>query len=149
MRLEDQINEGIKNAMKAQDKVRLETLRSVKKYIIEAKTAGANIDELADEEVVRIVRKLAKQGADSAEIYREQNRHDLYEHEMAQVAVLKEYLPAQIDDCQLTEAVRTIILKVGATGMKEMGKVMAVASKELAGKADGKAISDKVKQLLA
>lgn len=149
MRMEEQINEGIKNAMKAKDKVRLDTLRGIKKLVIEAKTAGVSREELPDEEVVGIIRKLVKQGTESAGIYRQQHREDLYEYEMGQVGVLKEFLPAQMDDAALTAAVKAIIAETGATSIKEMGKVMGIASKQLAGKADGKAISEKVKELLA
>ncbi|MBE5033230.1 GatB/YqeY domain-containing protein [Gallalistipes aquisgranensis] len=149
MRLEEQISEGIKQAMKAQDKARLAALRNVKKYIIEAKTAGTEIAELPDAEVIRIIQKLCKQGQDSAAIYQEQKRDDLYNEEMGQVNVLKEFLPKQMDDAELTEAIRGIIARTGATSMKEMGKVMGIATKELAGRADGKEISNKVKALLA
>lgn len=149
MTLEEKISEGIKDAMKAKDAVRRDTLRNVKKYIIEAKTAGTSIDTLADADVVKIITKLAKQGSDSADIYKTQGREDLYEYEMAQVSVLKEYLPQQLTDAELTAAVQAIIARVGATSMKEMGKVMGVASKELAGQSDGKDISAKVKELLA
>ncbi len=148
MRLEEQINEGIKAAMKAQDKVRLAALRNVKKYIIEAKTASAGITELPDGDVLKIIQKLTKQGTDSAAIYKEQGRQDLYDEETAQVEVFKEFLPRQMDDAELTAAVKEIIARTGAASMKDMGKVMGVASKELAGKAEGKAISDKVKTLL-
>ncbi|MFI3321076.1 MAG: GatB/YqeY domain-containing protein [Rikenellaceae bacterium] len=147
--IENQISEGIKNAMKAKDKVRLETLRNVKKYIIEAKTSGTNVNQLSDDECIKIIQKLAKQGTDSADIYTKQSRADLAEYEMAQVNVLKEFLPKQLSDQELTAAVNAIIEKVGASSMKEMGKVMGVASKELAGKADGKDISNKVKALLS
>lgn len=136
-------------AMKAKDHVRLSALRNIKKCIIEAKTSGVAVDELPDADVVKIITKLAKQGADSAELYKSQNRQDLADEELGQVAVMQEYLPKQLSDEELTEAVKVIIAKVGATSMKEMGKVMGIASKELAGKADGKAIADKVKQLLA
>ncbi len=149
MRLEEQISEGIKQAMKAQDKARLAALRNVKKYIIEAKTAGTEIAELPDAEVIRIIQKLCKQGQDSAAIYQEQKRDDLYNEEMGQVNVLKEFIPKQMDDAELTEAIRGIIARTGATSMKEMGKVMGIATKELAGRADGKEISNKVKALLA
>jgi len=149
MRLEEAISEGIQHAMKAQDKVCMATLRNVKKYILEAKSATAGITELSDEEVLKIIRKLSKQGVDSAEIYREQGRQELCDEEMAQVDVLKEFLPQQMDDAALTEAVRAIIAATGATSLKEMGRVMGVASKELAGKAEGKDISEKVKALLA
>ena len=133
MSLEQQISKGIMEAMKAKEPVRLQTLRNIKKYIIEAKTAGTEIAELPDADVVKIIAKLAKQGSDSAEIYRQQNRADLAEEELAQVAVMQEFLPRQLSPEELTEAVRAVIAEVGATSVKEMGKVMGVASKRLAG----------------
>lgn len=136
-------------AMKAKDTVRLTTLRNIKKCIIEAKTAGPEIAELPDADVVKIISKLAKQGSDSAAIYKEQNREDLAAEELAQVAVLQEFLPRQLSTEELTEAVKSIIAEVGAASMKEMGKVMGIASKRLAGQADGKDISAKVKELLS
>ena len=148
MSLEQQISKGIMEAMKAKEPVRLQTLRNIKKYIIEAKTAGTEIVELPDADVVKIIAKLAKQGSDSAEIYRQQNRADLAEEELAQVAVMQEFLPRQLSPEELTEAVRAVIAEVGATSVKEMGKVMGVASKRLAGRADGKDISAKVRELL-
>ena len=148
MSLEQQISKGIMEAMKAKEPVRLQTLRNIKKYIIEAKTAGTEIAELPDADVVKIIAKLAKQGSDSAEIYRQQNRADLAEEELAQVAVMQEFLPRQLTPEELTEAVRAVIAEVGATSVKEMGKVMGVASKRLAGQADGKDISAKVRELL-
>ncbi len=149
MSLEQQISKGIMEAMKAKDTVRLQTLRNIKKYIIEAKTSGVEITELPDADVVKIISKLAKQGTDSAEIYKQQNRPDLAAEELAQVAVMQEFLPRQLTAEELTEAVKAIIAEVGATSMKEMGKVMGVASKRLAGQADGKEISAKVKELLS
>ena len=148
MSLEQQISKGIMEAMKAKEPVRLQTLRNIKKYIIEAKTAGTEIAELPDADVVKIIAKLAKQGSDSAEIYRQQNRADLAEEELAQVAVMQEFLPRQLSPEELTGAVRAVIAEVGATSVKEMGKVMGVASKRLAGQADGKDISAKVRELL-
>ena len=148
MSLEQQISKGIMEAMKAKEPVRLQTLRNIKKYIIEAKTAGTEIVELPDADVVKIIAKLAKQGSDSAEIYRQQNRADLAEEELAQVAVMQEFLPRQLSPEELTEAVRAVIAEVGATSVKEMGKDMGVASKRLAGQADGKDISAKVRELL-
>ena len=148
MSLEQQISKGIMEAMKAKEPVRLQTLRNIKKYIIEAKTAGTEIAELPDADVVKIIAKLAKKGTDSAEIYRQQNRADLAEEELAQVAVMQEFLPRQLSPEELTEAVRAVIAEVGATSVKEMGKVMGVASKRLAGQADGKDISAKVRELL-
>lgn len=149
MELEKLISQGIMEAMKSGDTVRRDTLRNVKKYIIEAKTAGTSVEELADADVIKIIRKLAKQGSDSAAIFKEQGRNDLYDYEMAQVNVLNAYLPQQMDDAALTAAVSAIISQVGAQSMKDMGRVMGLASKQLAGKADGKAISDKVRELLS
>ncbi|MBQ8864459.1 MAG: GatB/YqeY domain-containing protein [Rikenellaceae bacterium] len=149
MTLEQQISKGIMEAMKAKDSIRLLALRNVKKYIIEAKTATVGIAELPDADTLKIIQKLCKQGTDSAEIYKASGREDLASEELAQVEVLKEFLPAQMSDAELTEAVRAIITEVGAESMKDMGRVMGVASKALAGKAEGRAISDKVKQLLA
>lgn len=149
MELEKKISAGIMEAMKAKDDVKRDTLRNVKKVILEVKTAGPNIDLLPDADVLKIIGKLAKQGTDSAEIYRQQGRTDLYDYEMAQVEVLKEFLPQQMDDAQLTAAVQEIISSVGASSMKDMGKVMGVASKQLAGRAEGKDISAKVKELLS
>jgi uncharacterized protein YqeY len=149
MSLEKQISQGIMDAMKAKDTVRLLTLRNIKKFIIEAKTASTNIDELADADVLKIIGKLAKQGADSAAIYHEKGREDLAGEELAQVEVLQSFLPKQLDDVALTEAVRAIIAEVGASSMQDMGRVMGVASKKLAGAVEGARISAKVRELLA
>lgn len=149
MSLEQTISKEIMAAMKAKDSVRLSALRNIKKYIIEAKTAGVEIAELPDADVVKIVAKLAKQGSDSAEIYMRQNRPDLADEESAQVAVLREFLPQPLSDGELTEAVKQIITETGAVSVKEMGKVMGLASTRLAGRADGKEISAKVKELLS
>ena len=149
MSLEQNISKGIMEAMKAKDTVRLTTLRNIKKYLIEAKTATGGIDELADAEVVKIISKLAKQGSDSAAVYTQQNRPDLAEEELAQVRVMQEFLPRQLSAGELTEAVKAIIAELGATSMKEMGKVMGAASKRLSGQADGKEISAKVRELLS
>lgn len=149
MTLFEQINEDIKAAMKAREKERLEALRNLKKLMLEARAAKGAGSELSDDESLKLVQKLVKQGRDSAEIYREQNREDLYAVEMAQVEVLETYLPKPLTDAELTAAVRAIVEKTGATSIKEMGKVMGIASKELAGKADGKDIANKVKALLS
>ena len=149
MSLEQQISKGIMEAMKAKEPVRLQTLRNIKKYIIEAKTAGTEIAELPDADVLKIISKLAKQGTDSAAIFTEQNRPDLAAEELAQVAVFQEFLPKQLTAEELAAEVKAVIAEVGATSRKEMGKVMGVASKRLAGRADGKDISAKVKELLA
>lgn len=137
------------DAMKAKDHVRLMALRNIKKYIIEAKTAGVEVAELPDADTLKIIQKLCKQGIDSADIYTKSGRQDLADEELAQVAVFKDFLPKQLSDEQLTAAVKEIIASTGASSMKDMGKVMGVASKTLAGKAEGRAVSDKVKQLLA
>ncbi len=149
MSLFDQVSEDIKVAMKAHDKVRLEALRGVKKEFLEAKTAKGAGDELSDEAAIKIIQKLVKQRKESAAIFIEQNRQDLADSELAEAAAIETYLPAQMSDEELTAVVKEIIAEVGATSAKEMGKVMGVASKRLAGKAEGKAISDKVKSLLS
>ncbi len=148
MSLELQINNDIKEAMKAKERVRLEALRGVKKEVIEAKTAKGAGEEVSDADIMKIVQKMVKQRKDAAELYQSQNREDLAEKELAEVEAISVYLPAQLTQEELVPVVKAIIEKVGATSMKEMGKVMGVASKELAGKADGKDISAVVKQLL-
>ena len=145
----DQISQDIVAAMKAKDKVRLEALRNVKKYFIEAKTAPGAKDELSDDAALKILAKLVKQGRDTAALYTEQQRPDLAEAELAQVAVIEAYLPKALTPEELEAALRSIIAETGATSAKEMGKVMGVATKRLAGRADGKAISTLVRQLLA
>lgn len=148
MALFDQINNEMKEAMKARDKVKLEALRNIKKVMLEARAAKGAGSELTDEESLKIISKLAKQGADSAVIYREQGRDELADQEMEQVKVYESFLPAKMSDEELTAAVQGIIEKTGASSMKDMGKVMGVATNELAGKADGKEIAAKVKTLL-
>lgn len=149
MDLFDKISDDIKKAMLARDAVRLESLRGIKKEFLEAKTAKGSDGTLPDEKAVQILSKMIKQRKESAEIYTQQNRPELAEAELAQAAVIEEYTPKQLSDEELTAALREIIARVGATSPKEMGKVMGVASKELAGKAEGRAISAKVKELLA
>jgi uncharacterized protein YqeY len=148
MSIFEQINEDIKAAMKAREKEKLEALRNIKKVMLEARTSKGAGTELTDAEVLKIISKLAKQGTDSAIIYKEQGRQELYNQEIAQVAVYESYLPAKMSEEELTAVVRSIIEKTGAVSIKDMGKVMGIASKELAGKADGKEIADKVKNLL-
>ena len=149
MSLFDQISNDIKTAMLARDKQRLEALRGTKKEFIEAKTAKGADGELHDDVALKILAKMAKQRRESAQIYAEQNRPDLAGPELAEAAVIESYLPQPMTDAELEAALKEIIAEVGATSAKEMGKVMGVASKKLAGKADGKAISEKVKALLA
>ncbi len=146
--LYDQISNDIAAAMKARDKVRLMALRSVKKYFIEAKTAPGANDELTDEAAIKILAKLAKQGRDTAVIYAQQSRQDLAEEELSQVAVIEEYLPKQLSQEELKAELQAIISQVGATSARDMGRVMGAATKALAGKAEGRAISAMVKELL-
>ena len=148
MTLFEQVSKDIVAAMKAKDKVRLEALRNIKKYFIEAKTAPGANDTLSDDAALKILAKLAKQGRDTAALYREQNRPDLAEEEEGQAAVIEGYLPRALTADVLEAEVRAIIAETGAASPKDMGKVMGVASKRLAGKADGKAIADLVKRLL-
>lgn len=148
MDLFDRISEDIKKAMLARDAQRLDALRGVKKEFLEAKTAKGSDGTLPDSRATQILAKMIKQRKESAAIYTEQNRPELAETELAQAAIIEEYMPKQLTDEELTEALRAIIARVGATSPKNMGKVMGVASKELAGKAEGRAISQKVKELL-
>lgn len=147
--LYDQVSNDIKEAMKARDKVRLETLRNIKKVFIEAKTAPGANDTLEDAAALKILAKLAKQGKESAETFKQQNREDLAEEELAQVRVIEGYLPKPLSAEEIETIVKDIIAQTGASSIKEMGKVMGVASKQMAGKADGKMISDIVKKLLS
>ena len=149
MELFEKVSKDIVAAMKAKDKVTLEALRNIKKVFIEAKTAPGANDTIDDAAALKILQKLAKQGHDSADLYTQQNRPDLAEAEMAQVKVIESYLPKAMSAEEIEAAVKEIIAQTGASSIKEMGKVMGVASKQLAGKADGKAISDIVKKLLA
>ena len=149
MNLFDQVSNDIKSAMLAKDKVRLEALRGIKKEFLEAKTAKGADGELTDDMAMKILAKMVKQRKESAQIYTEQNRPDLPEPELAEAAVIETYLPKQMNEEELTEALKAIIAQVGATTPQEMGKVMGVATKQLAGRADGRAISAKVKELLA
>ena len=148
MDLFEKVSEDIKNAMKAKDKVALETLRNVKKCFLEAKTAPGANDTLTDADALKIMQKLVKQGKDSAGVYAGQGRQDLADAELAQVAVIERYLPKQMSAEELEQVLKEIIAQVGAAGPKDMGKVMGVASKSLAGKAEGRAISEAVKHLL-
>lgn len=148
MDLFEKVSEDIKTAMKAKDKVALDTLRNIKKVFLEAKTAPGANDTLTDDAALKIIQKLVKQGKDSAEIYLQQGRQDLADGELAQVKVMETYLPQQLSAEELDAALKEIIAEVGATSGKDMGKVMGVASKKLAGRAEGRTISAKVKELL-
>ena len=149
MNLFDKVSGDIKAAMLARDKVRLETLRGVKKEFLEAKTAKGGDGELSDDAAMKILVKMHKQRKESAAIFSQQNRQDLAENELAEAAIIEEYLPKQMSEEELTAALKEIIAQTGASSAKDMGKVMGVATKQLAGKAEGKAISAKVKELLA
>lgn len=145
----DRISEDIKKAMLAREKVRLEALRGIKKEFLEAKTAKGANGELSDDTALKILVKMVKQRKESAEIYKTNNRPELAENELAEAAVIEEYLPKQLSDDELEAELKEIIAEVGASSPAEMGKVMGVASKRLQGKAEGRAISAKVKELLA
>lgn len=147
MSLEQQINEEIKAAMLAKEKVRLTALRAVKAEILLAKTADGS-DTIADAAVLKIVQKLIKQRRESAAVYQENNRSELAENELAEAASLEVYMPKQLGAAELDEALKGIIAQVGAKAPSDMGKVMGVATKRLAGQADGRAISEAVKRLL-
>ena len=149
MTLFEQVSKDIVSAMKAKDKVRLQALRNIKKYFIEAKTAPGANDELTDAAALKILAKLAKQGRDTAALYTDQGRPDLAEEEASQAAVIEEYLPRALSAEELEAEIRAIMEETGACSPKDMGKVMGVASKKLAGRADGKAVSELVKRLLA
>ena len=149
MALKQRIETEIKSAMIAKDKVRLTALRAVKSLILLEETKEGFSGALTEEEELKLLTKAAKQRKDSAEIYEKQNRVDLLEVELAEFAVIQEFLPKALSEEELTQAIQEIIVRVGATGPQDMGKVMGMASKELAGKADGKAIADRVKTLLA
>jgi len=148
MALFDIISKDIQAAMLAKDKIRLEALRGAKKEFLEAKTAKGAEGDLSDETAVKILQKMVKQRKDSATIYSEQNRPELAEKELAEVTVIESYLPKALSPEELEAALKEIIAQVGATSAKDMGKVMGVATKALAGKTEGRLISEKVKQLL-
>lgn len=148
MNLFDQISEDIKKAMLAKDKVALDALRGVKKEFLEAKTAKGSDGELNDDTALKILQKMVKQRKESAEMYANAARQDLADNELAQVKIIEQYLPKPLTDEELTIALISIIQQTGATGPQDMGKVMGLATKQLAGRAEGKIISAKVKELL-
>ena len=149
MELFDIISNDIKEAMKAKDKVALDTLRNIKKVLLEAKTAPGAGDTVSNETAIKLIQKLSKQGKESAELFKSQGRDDLANEELAQVAIMEKYLPKQMSEEEIAAALKEIIAQVGANKPQDMGKVMGVATKQLAGKADGKVLSAIVKQLLA
>ncbi|MFT4856211.1 MAG: hypothetical protein ACI9UV_001431 [Algoriphagus sp.] len=148
MTLKQNIESEIKSAMIARDKTRLSALRAIKSLILLEETKSGAKAEISEEDEMKILTKAAKQRKDSAEIYEQQNRADLLEVEMAELAIIQEFLPKAMTEEEVTAAIKAIITQTGASSPKDMGKVMGVASKELAGKADGKMIADKVKALL-
>lgn len=149
MTIFDRISEDIKKAMIAQNKVELLALRNIKKELLEAKTSKELSGNLTDEIATKLISKIVKQNKDAAALFIEQKRADLAEEYTAQIEVMQRYLPAQMSDAELTTAVKAIIARLGATSMQDLGKVMGIASKELTGKAEGRTISEKVKQLLS
>ena len=149
MTIFDRISEDIKKAMIAQNKVELLALRNIKKELLEAKTSKELSGNLTDEIATKLISKIVKQNKDAAALFKEQKRADLAEEYTAQIEVMQRYLPAQMSDAELTTAVKAIIARIGATSMQDLGKVMGIASKELTGKAEGRTISEKVKQLLS
>ncbi len=149
MALFEQISKDIREAMKAHDKVRLEALRNIKKVFLEAKTAPGANDTLEDDTAMKILQKLAKQAEESAEVYQKAGRNELAEEEQAQVNIIKQYLPQPLSEEEIEAQIQTIITQTGASTMKDMGKVMGLASKQMAGQADGKTISTIVRRLLA
>ena len=148
MNLFDQISEDIKKAMLAKDKVALDALRGIKKEFLEAKTAKGGDGELNDDRALQILQKMVKQRKEAADMFRAANRPELAEDEMAQCTVIERYLPAMMSENELKAALQTIIAQVGATGAQDMGKVMGLATKQLAGKAEGKTINMVVRELL-
>lgn|SRR5690606_14553147 len=149
MSLQEKVMTAMKEAMKAKDTVALESLRAIKSAILLAQTESGAKAELTAEDEIKLLQKLVKQRKDSAALYQQQGRQDLAEPELAQSAVIEQFLPEQLSEDKIREIVAAIIAQVGAAGMQDMGKVMGLASKEMAGKADGKTISNIVKDLLA
>jgi len=149
MNLFDQISEDIKKAMLAKDKVALDALRGIKKEFLEAKTAKGGDGELHDDKALQILQKMVKQRKESAQMYIDANRPELADEELAQCKVIEQYLPAMLSEDELRTALEQIIAQVGAAGPQDMGKVMGVATKQLAGRAEGKAISTMVRTLLS
>lgn len=148
MSLENKINEDIKKAMLSREKEKLEALRAVKNALLVAKTEKGAQEEITEDAEIKILQRLVKQRKESAAIFEERSRKELADKELFEAGVIEKYLPEQMSDEELTAAVQGIIDQVGARSMGDMGKVMGIASKQLAGKAEGKAIADKVKALL-
>jgi len=148
MSLVDRINEDIKTAMREKNQPKLLALRAVKSELLLLQTSGSEV-KITEEDEIKVLQKMVKQRKDSAEIFQSQNREELYQKEMQEVSYLEPYLPKQLTDEELTEVIKEYIAKTGATSVKEMGKVIGLANKELAGKAEGKLIAAKVKSLLS
>lgn len=149
MSISEKIAADIKAAMLAKEKEKLEALRAVKAAFMLAKTEKGSADELSEDQELKIVQKLVKQRKDSAELYKTNGREELYDKEMSEAAVIEQYLPKQMSEDEVVDAVKSIIAEVGASGPQDMGKVMGVASKKLSGKAEGRVIAQKVKEVLA
>lgn len=149
MSLFDTINNDIKEAMKAKEKEKLEALRAIKAAFLLAKTSKGGDGDISSDEELKIVQKLVKQRKDSAEIYKTNNRAELYEKEMNEISFIEAYLPAQLSEVEIEAGVREIVAKVGASGPQDMGKVMGAASKHFTGKADNKIVAQLVKSVLA
>ena len=149
MSLQQNIDQDIKSAMLSKDSTRLRGLRAIKAALLVAKTEKGAEETITEEAEIKVLQKLAKQRKESADIYQSQNRHDVYQIEQEELQVIEAYLPKQLDKSAVAALIKEIISKTGAAGIKDMGKVMGVASRELAGKADGKTISELVKELLS
>ncbi|MGB0869720.1 MAG: GatB/YqeY domain-containing protein [Flavobacteriales bacterium] len=147
--LQDNIMAEIKSAMKAKNTVKLTVLRAIKAEFLKAKTSSDFNGEITEADEITLITRMLKQRKDAANIYKEQNRADLYDDEIAQADVLMEYLPKQLSEEEIAEEIKAIVVKVGASGPKDMGKVMGIASKAMAGKADGKLVASTVKTVLA
>jgi len=148
MALKETIESGIKDAMRAKDADRLRALRAIKSLILLEETSGNNVGPLSADAEMKILMKAAKQRRDSLEVFKAQNREDLAEKEQVELTIIEEFLPKQLSEEELSDKIAAIIAQVGATGPGDMGKVMGIATKQLAGLADGKAISAKVGELL-
>ena len=148
MNLLDKINEELKNAMKAKDQITLQSIRAIKSELLLLNTKSGKADSFSDQEELKILQKLIKQRKESAKIFREQSRIDLAELEDAQAKIIERFLPEQLDEKKIRENIQDIILNTGSKGMKDMGKVMSIATSKMAGQANGKTISTIVKEIL-
>ncbi|MDO5606974.1 MAG: GatB/YqeY domain-containing protein [Capnocytophaga sp.] len=149
MSLQSKIMEALKVAMKAKDTVALESLRAIKSAILLAKTEAGAAEELSEADEMKLLQKLVKQRKDSAALYTEQGRDDLASPELAQAAVIEQFLPAQLSESEVTTEITAIVAEIGASGMKDMGKVMGIATQRLAGRAEGKLISAVVRKIIS